>query len=416
MGPTDTETRRVKFVIVGHVDHGKSTLIGRLLYDTESLPPSKMDEIRRASAQLGHEVEFSYVMDNLEEERTNRITIDTAQIQFNTPTCDYVIIDAPGHREFIRNMVTGASDAEAAVFIVDAQEGVREQTRRHAYVLSLLGIEQVIVVINKMDLVEWDRKRFERVRDELDEFFGQIHLKALMAIPVSAKFGDNVAKPSANMPWYDGPVVTLALEQLRGRSDPAKLALRLPIQDVYDRNGKKILVGRIETGVIRAGQEVVFVPSGLGATIGSVEIFGQDRTDAQAGESIGITLSELIDVGRGQVACPSDSPAAVSDRFAASVFWLSDEPFDINEQLRIRCATQQCRCRIERIDRLIDSSTLEPLSATERISQTQVGHVVIRTDEPIAAEPFSQTPQLGRFVLARGHDAAAGGIITDTRA
>ncbi|MCK4275137.1 MAG: GTP-binding protein [Phycisphaerae bacterium] len=416
MGAVDSQTRQLKFVIVGHVDHGKSTLIGRLLYDTDSLPPSKMEEIRTASAELGHDVEFSYVMDNLQEERSQRVTIDTAQIQFRTPQSEYVIIDAPGHRQFIRNMVTGASEAEAAVFIVDAEEGVREQTRRHAYVLAMLGIEQVIVVINKMDLVGWSQERFQQVSGELTSFLGQLGITPLLVIPASAKLGDNVAKPSTNMPWCTGAILIDSLAQLRRRGGPQQLPLRLPIQDRYELDGKKILLGRIDTGTIRTGQEVLFLPSGVKAEVASIEVFLQDRTSAEADESIGVTLRGDEPIGRGEVACPTDAPAAVSGRFRASVFWLSNDAFRMGEQLKLRCATQQVPCTIERIERLTDSSTLELIAQDARqMAATQVGHVVIRTERPIAVEPFAQTPELGRFVLTRGHDAAAGGIITETK-
>lgn len=417
MGAVDSQTRQLKFVIVGHVDHGKSTLIGRLLYDTDSLPPSKMEEIRAACAELGHDVEFSYVMDNLEEERSQRITIDTAQIQFRTPQCEYVIIDAPGHRQFIRNMVTGASEAEAAVFIVDAEEGVREQTRRHAYVLAMLGIEQVIAVINKMDLVGWSQDRFQQVSGELTSFLGQLGITPLLVMPASAKLGDNVAKPSTNMPWYTGAILIDSLAQLRRRSRPDQLPLRLPIQDRYELDGKKILLGRIDTGTIRTGQEVLFLPSAVTAQVASIEVFLQDRTSAEAGESIGVTLRGDEPIGRGQVACPTDAPAGVSDRFRANVFWLSNDAFRMGDPLKLRCATQQVPCTIERIEQLIDSSTLELIAQDARqMAATQVGHVIIRTERPIAVEPFALTPQLGRFVLTRGHDAAAGGIITETKA
>jgi len=407
-----SERPQLKFVIVGHVDHGKSTLVGRLLYDTESLPPSKLEEIRKASEELGYEVELSYVIDHLEEERSRRITIDTAQTWFKTPEREYVIIDAPGHREFIRNMVTGASQADAAVFIVDAQEGIREQTRRHAYVLGMLGIQQVLVLMNKMDLVNWQKARFDELNEELSGFFASIGIRALGSIPVSAKLGDNVARPSKNMPWYTGPTLLDSLARLQLTARPDNLPLRFPVQDRYTIDGRAIIVGRIEAGKVRAGQEVVFVPSGQKARVATVEMFLRDRTEAEAGESIGLTLEGDPAIERGQVACPVDAPATVGSRLSASIFWLSDTPFRSGETLRLRCATQQVGCSIERIERLTDSSTLELIAENaQSISATQVGHVILRTDRPIAAEPFAAMPSLGRFVLMRGHDVEAGGIV-----
>ncbi len=411
------EQAQLKFVIVGHVDHGKSTLIGRLLFDTESLPPERMEEIRRASDELGHDVEFAYVMDHLEEERSQGITIDTAQIFFSTPACQYVIIDAPGHREFIQNMVTGASEAEAAVFILDADEGIREQTRRHAYVLSLLGIEQVIVAVNKMDLVEYKQDRFEQVKAELLDFFSQLGIEPIMTIPVSAKLGENIARKSDKMPWYRGPILLDSLGELSSRSGAAQMPLRLPIQDCYDFDDKAILAGRIEAGTIQTGQDIVFIPSGKQAKVASIEILGPQRTSAEAGESIGITLDDTNGIHRGQVACPVDAPAITTDRFSASIFWLSKEPLDISEPLKLRCSTQQVGCKIEKIERLIDTASLELLATdAEKISATQVAHAIIKTDKPIAIETFVDTPELGRFVLLRKHDVEAGGIVVSAKA
>jgi bifunctional enzyme CysN/CysC len=413
-GPT--EKPQLNLVIVGHVDHGKSTLIGRLLYDTDSLPPSKMEEIRRASADLGHEVEFAYVMDHLEEERSQRITIDTAQTRFRTAGREYVIIDAPGHREFIRNMVTGASQADAAVFLVDAQEGVQEQTRRHGYVVGLLGIAQVVVLVNKMDLVDWRQGRFEEIAGELKGFFDRLGIRPRRWIPISARLGDNVAHRSAALSWYSGPTLLETLEELSLRAPADHLPLRLAVQDRYRLDGRDVLVGRVATGVIRTGQEVILVPSGLRARVGSVEMFLAKRTSAQAGESIGFTLEGPAlegTVERGEVVCPADAPAAVADRFGASVFWLAPAALEIAQPLRLRLATQQVACRIERIQRLVDSSTLQPLGDDAAgMACTQAGHVIIRTERPIALEPFGRTPELGRFVLMRGHDVEAGGIVS----
>jgi len=412
MPPLPQDTEQLKFVIVGHVDHGKSTLIGRLLYDTHSLPASKMEEIRKASEDLGYDVEFSYVMDHLEEERSNRITIDTARIWFRREDREYVIIDAPGHREFLRNMITGASYADAAVFLLDAAEGIREQSRRHAYVLGMLGIRQIIVLVNKMDLVGWSKARYDELCADLGRLFEALKLRPLMMIPVSAKLGDNIASSGGNLPWYDGPTVLASLGQLKAKSAPDAQPLRLPLQDRYTVEGRDILVGQVAAGRVSAGQDVACVPSGLRARVETVEMFGQSRRDAQAGESVGLTLSGDGQAGRGQVVCPADAPASCGTRIEASVFWLSERPFSIDQKLRLRLATQQVACTVERIERLTDSSTLELLAENaQSMSAAQVGHVVLRCERPVAAEPFKKTPELGRFVLMRGHDAEAGGIV-----
>ena len=229
------QKEKLKFVIVGHVDHGKSTLIGRLFFDTGSLPADKIAEIEKISKELGRDVEFAFMMDHLQEERDQGITIDTAQAFFHTDKRDYVIIDAPGHVEFTKNMITGASQAQAAILIVDAAEGVREQTRRHAYLLSMLGLTQVAVVINKMDLdsVRYSKQRFEQVVAELLEFCEPLGIKPMHIVPISAKQGENVAKKSTHMDWYIGPTVLELLDDFVVPSKPADKPMRFPIQDVY---------------------------------------------------------------------------------------------------------------------------------------------------------------------------------------
>ena len=269
------QKENLKFVIVGHVDHGKSTLIGRLFYDTGSIPADKVAEIEQISKELGREIEFAFMMDHLQEERDQGITIDTAQAFFHTDKRDYVIIDAPGHVEFTKNMITGASQAEAALLIVDAEEGVREQTRRHAYLLSMLGLKQVAVVINKMDMdsVKYSKQRFEQVVAELLEFCEPLGIKPTHTVPISAKDGDNVAKKSTQMDWYTGLTVLEVLDTFTVPSKPAEKPMRFPVQDVYKVDNKRMFAGRVESGTITNGQEVVFLPSASRSKIKSIEKF-----------------------------------------------------------------------------------------------------------------------------------------------
>lgn len=413
----DQQQTQVRFVIVGHVDHGKSTLIGRLLYDTGCLPASKLAEIEQASRELGREVEFAYVMDHLEEERSRNITIDTAQIYFKTAQADYVIIDAPGHREFMRNMITGASQADAAVIMLDIREGIREQTRRHAFVLSMLGIDQVILMINKMDLVDWQETAYRKAADELSGWFRTIGIKPMFAVPVSAKLGDNLVNRSTRMSWYSGPTLLEALAQLK-RKTLAADQLRLSVQDRYAIDGKDIFVGRVERGTIRQGMDVVLLPAGLRTKVRSIEAFEQDKTSAEAGECLGFTIASPADgIQRGSVVCPAEQPAQVTSRFAATLFWLADKPFNINDPVWLRCSTQEVPARVEKIERLTNSSTLELLAEQgTAMEPTQVAQVIIRTDQPVVVEAFKQTPELGRFVLMRDNDAEAGGIVIQAKA
>jgi bifunctional enzyme CysN/CysC len=402
----------LKFVIVGHVDHGKSTLIGRLLYDTDSLPPEKIEEVRRTCEDLGREMEFGFIMDHLEEERSQGITIDTAQTFFKTGRRNYVIIDAPGHKEFIKNMVTGASMAEAALVIVDASEGVREQTKRHAYLLRMLGIAQVIVVINKMDLVDYAESRFEEVKSDITEFLTSLGVSPTYTIPISARNGDNVAFATDSMPWYEGPTVLDGLDSFEPKKPAVTHPLRFPVQDVYKVKDRRILVGRLESGVIRQGDEMRFLPQGSKATVQSIEMLWKSRSDAEAGESIGITLSEPLFIERGAVGCLHGEEPVVTSSLRANVFWLSGRPFDPSDELMLRVATQEQPVQIT-VERKIDSSTLAPIVDNPgSILGNEVAEVSISTRQPLVVEDFNFIQELGRFVLVRGLDVVAGGVIT----
>jgi len=288
-----TQSDTLKIVIVGHVDHGKSTLIGRLFYDTGSIPEVRYQEIAATCKSQGREFEFAYLMDALEEERDQNITIDTASTFFRTAKRPYVIIDAPGHKQFLKNMITGASSADAAILLVDGAEGVREQTKRHAYVLSLLGIRQVVVTVNKLDMVDYDRKLFRQVENDIRSFLHSVGIVPSHVIPVSAREGENMAKRQGHTPWYGGPTVLEALDTFENIHADRTLPLRLPVQDVYTWDGRRIYVGRVESGEIRKGDEVVFLPSGKITKVKTVEKWHMpDLYSAGAGESIGITTCE----------------------------------------------------------------------------------------------------------------------------
>jgi sulfate adenylyltransferase large subunit len=394
------------------VDHGKSTLIGRLLYDTDSLPEGKMEEIQSICDALGKEVEFGYVMDNLEEERDQGITIDTAQIFFKTDKRQYVIIDAPGHVEFVKNMITGASQAEAAILIVDAEEGVQEQTRRHAYILGMLGLKQVIVVMNKMDLVEYSRERFNEVVDELKKFLGNINISPSHIIPISASKGDFVANKSDKMSWYDGPTVLEALDTFKPHAPNYKKPLRFSVQDVYKRD-KRIIVGRVETGILRKGSEITILPSGEKTEVVSIEEYLKENVErAISGKATGIVTKDKVFVDRGDIICDPDNLPKVTDHFKAHIFWMDKEPMKKGERIILKCATQQVVCEVEEFKRVIDSSSLEVLKDRNEIQNREVADVVIKTDKPIVVENFNDVEEMGRFVLER-LNTCAGGIITE---
>ena len=401
----------LKLVLSGHVDHGKSTLIGRLFFDTNSLPEGRIEEIKIICKNLGKPLEFGYVMDHLVEERDQGITIDTAKTFFKTKKRQYTIIDAPGHVEFIKNMITGASQAEAAILIVDAEEGVQEQTRRHAYILSMLGLNQVIVAINKMDLVGYKEKRFKEVKKELLVFLKKVDIKPTYIIPISAQKGDSVAKKSKKLGWYDGPTILKALDTFKVTKSLAKRSLRLPIQDIY-KHKKRIIAGRISSGSIKKGQKIKILPSGEETEVKEVLEYQKDIKGAVAGQSIGITTKDKVFVDRGDVITEKKDQPQITDKIKAHLFWMEKKPLEKGERVRIKIATQEVMCEIEKFERIIDSSTLKVLEKNgDKIENRQVADVVIKTEKEIVVDDFNKVPELGRFVLERT-DTCAGGIIT----
>jgi len=407
------ERMGLKFVIVGHVDHGKSTLIGRLLYDTNSLPPDKIEEIQKTSKALGRETEFAYLLDHLEEERQQGITIDTTQVFFKTEKREYVIIDAPGHVEFVKNMITGASQAEAAVLIIDVNEGVKEQTKRHSYILSLLGLKQVIVVLNKMDMVGFQEIHFAQIKKEIEEFLRSINISPIFYIPIAALSGENIAKRAEKMVWYKGPTFLESLDSLENREATNDKPLIFPIQDIYKIDSKRIAVGRVEAGVLRSGQEIKVYPSRQLTKVKSIEKYPKQVNEASAGESIGITVEASLFLDRGYVVCDSGEDPVLTDTFRASVFWMARKEFNKGERIMVRCSTQETSGKMEVIRRRINSSTLEVIAEeADELGNLEVGEVIIKTKNPIVIKTFQDVQELGRFVMVRDEDICAGGIIT----
>jgi len=403
----------LSFVIVGHVDHGKSTLIGRLLYDTDSLPPDKIEEIKKASAGQGKRTEFAYLLDHLEEERKQGITIDTTQVFFKTPKRRYVIIDAPGHVEFVKNMITGASQAEAAVLIIDAAEGVKEQTKRHSYMLSLLGLHQVIVVLNKMDLVDFSQDRFETVKKDAHSWLKSINIEPTLFIPISAIEGNNITGKSENMNWYTGPTFLQSLDTLENRQPPEDKPLLFPIQDIYKIGDKRINAGRVESGTIAKGNEIKILPGGQVTNVNSIEKFLKDTDKAVASECIGITTADSVFLDRGNIVCLPGAEPTLTDSIPANIFWMTKRDFGKNQKLTMRCATQETSCKIESINKRIDSSTLEVIEENAKvIKNLEVAEVIIKTKKPVAIKDFNDVQELGRFVLVQNENICAGGIIT----
>ncbi|HTL53976.1 MAG TPA: adenylyl-sulfate kinase [Planctomycetota bacterium] len=411
---TRAVTEQMKIVIVGHVDHGKSTLIGRLFHDTDSLPVGKYEAILASCKKRGVEFEWAFLMDAFQAERDQNITIDTAQIWFYTNKRQYVIIDAPGHKEFLKNMISGAARAEAALLLIDAKEGVREQTRRHGYLLQLLGVRQVAVIINKMDLVDYSEAAYNALVKEYTEFLKKLDVTPKFFIPVTARHGENIARRSEHMAWYKGPVVLEALDTFNPVVGNAELPLRFPIQDVYRFDHRRILAGRVESGRIKVGDELIFAPYLKTSKVASIEHWaGKTLTEAVAGESIGITMTEQIFVERGQIGAHAvDGPVATTE-FQARIFWLGREPLALKKKYKLKLATQEVECSIKAIDKIIDASTLEMASSQrDKVERNEVAELRIHTRYPLAVDSYSMIPETGRFVIVDGKEVAGGGIIS----
>ncbi|MGD1875926.1 MAG: adenylyl-sulfate kinase [Kiloniellaceae bacterium] len=402
-----------RIVIVGHVDHGKSTLIGRLLYDTDSLPPGKVEELEAVSARRGMAIEWSFVLDAFQAERDQAVTIDTTQIWFKTALRDYVIIDAPGHREFLKNMVSGAASADAAVVVIDAAEGVREQSRRHAYLLHLLGIRQVAVVVNKMDLVGYDEARFKEVSKEITEYLASIGATPMFIVPISARDGDNMAKRSHRTPWYDGPTVLSALDSFHGHPGVGAQPLRLPIQDVYKFDARRILAGRIESGSLAVGDTLLFSPSNKTARVRSLEAWPDDcrPESAGAGAAVGITLDEQIFVERGEIASHVENPPKLSTVFHARLFWLGHKPLSVGSRYKLKLLTQETEVTVQSIERIVDTQTLEHASG-DTVERNAVAEVTLRSRQVLGLDDYGDLPKTGRFVLIEDYDTVGGGVIS----
>ena len=406
-------TEQLKIVIVGHVDHGKSTFVGRLFHDTGSLPEGKLEQLQKIAERRGVPFEWANLMDALQSERDQNITIDTAQIWFQTKKRQYVIIDAPGHKEFLKNMITGAANAEAALLLIDASEGVQEQSRRHGYLLHLLGIRQIVVLVNKMDLANYSQERFNEIETEYRKFLGEIGVQPKMFIPIAAKHGDNIASLSKNTPWYQGDTVLAALDKFNVLDSPQDQPLRFPIQDVYRFDKRRILAGRIESGVLKVGDRLLFSPGNKLSTVSTIERWNAPvSTEAGAGESIGVTLTEQIFVERGAVASLEAAAPYELTKFKARLFWLGRAPFSADKVYKIKLATQEAECQIDSIERIIDSSTLGTVSRVEKfIGRNEVAELTIRTKKPIAFDVHSEIVATGRFVIVDGFEVAGGGII-----
>lgn len=415
---TVTQNTPLNIVIVGHVDHGKSTLIGRLLYDTNSLEDGKYEELEMICKKRGTDVmEWSFLLDSYQAERDQAVTIDTTQIRFKTEQRPYVIIDAPGHREFLKNMISGASQADAAILVVDAEEGLQEQTRRHAYLLKLLGLSQIAVVINKMDAVNNSEERFLELEKECERYLADLHVAPQFVLPISARSGDMIANRNDNMAWYKGPTVIEMLDQLDNESSLADLPLRLPIQDVYRHNEKRILVGRIESGELKVGDQLFFSPMNEFATVTSIETWPKTdhvKTQATTGESVAFTIDKPLFVERGHIASHNDEEhlPLISNIFRSHLFWLSDKALKVGNTYKVRYGTAEGSATVHSIQNVVNTQDLAKNEDAKGVERNDVAEVTLRMQQRIALDEYQKNPRTGRIVIYDGLDIVGGGLIS----
>ncbi|MGB3445569.1 MAG: adenylyl-sulfate kinase [Xanthobacteraceae bacterium] len=402
----------VRIVIVGHVDHGKSTLIGRLLHETGSLPDGKFETLKAVSERRGMPFEWSFLLDSLQTERDQGITIDTTQIGFRTPHRDVVLIDAPGHAEFLRNMITGAAQADAALLLIDAFEGVRDQTRRHGYLLHLLGVKQVAVIVNKMDRVGFDRQRFQDISDEISAHLTGLGVTPTTIIPISAREGDGVGAASARLSWHDGPTVIGAIDQFEPARALEQLPLRLPVQAIYKFDDRRIVAGRIESGHLTSGDEIVIMPAGKIAKIRSVESWPATslRQRHHAGHAVGITLDRELFLERGDIIGHATSAPRATKRLRARIFWLHDAPLTAGASILVRLGTRESRATVAAIAKAVDPGELSN-AASAAIARNHVGEIDIALAQSVAADIHTDNPHTGRLVIEVDGRIAGGGLV-----
>ncbi len=410
------QTEKFPIVFAGHVDHGKSTIIGRLLSETGSLPEGKLEAIKNYCRLNSRPFEYAFLIDALKDEQSQGITIDTARVFFSTKKRDFVIIDAPGHIEFLKNMVTGASRAEAAVLVIAADEGVRENSRRHGYMLSILGIKQIVVLVNKMDLVEYSEDVFEKIKKEYSEFLSEIGIKPLGFVPVSGTNGVNISAESPFTPWYRGKTLYEFLDLFKAKEHSAKQPFRMFLQDIYrfTENGdnRRIYAGTVSSGTLREGDEVVFYPSGKKSRILSIESFNTPhKTSVEAGFAAGFTLTEQIYATRGELVSKVGEPSPHSAaRFTAAVFWLGSEPLSPERSYFIKVGTARTTLKLIEVTKLLDTSSLESKKG-DRVGKFEAAECVFEAGKPLSFDLIDENQETGRFVIVSDYEIRGGGII-----
>ncbi len=415
----------MSIVVVGHVDHGKSTVVGRLLADTGVLPQGKLEQVREACERSGRPFEYAYLIDALKDERSQGITIDAARVFFKSAARHYLINDAPGHIEFLKNMVTGASRAEAALLVIDAFEGIRENSRRHGYLLGMLGINKIVVLVNKMDLVDYRQEVFEQIRTEYTAFLNGLGLQPQDTIPVSGMQGDNITQPSPRMPWYHGGTVLSTLDAFETEPPLIGKPFRMAVQDIYKfsiyGDNRRIIAGSVSSGSVHTGDELIFYPSGKRSTLRSIEAFNAPQQSVvECGQTAGFCLEEQIYIQRGEIAVRADEPAPrVSSRLRASLFWLGRQPLKLNTDYILKLGSTRVKARVEEIHHILDAGQVdqpdlaEPQGETDQIKRHMAAECTFSLGRAIAFDLAVEMKDTSRFVIVDNYEICGGGIVLE---
>ena len=406
---------KINLVVVGHKDHGKSTLIGRLLYDSKAILEQKLQEIRDELKRTGKEFEFAFILDSLEEERTGGLTIDIMHTPFKSERYFYTIIDCPGHKEFIQKMLTGASQADAAILVVSATEGIENQTKQHLFLIKTLGINQLVAAVNKMDMAEYNKERFEEISKKLTDVLSSLGYDKVPIVPVSAFRGDNVIKKSEQMRWYDGMTLIGVLDKsITPLKPPTEKPLRCFIQDVYELEEGKVIISKVETGVLKVGSTIQVAPSMERGVVEKIESFGEELKEALPGDSVGLVVDGIKDVRRGDVVASAEENLELTEMFIAELIIFSDLTLRSGDDVTIRIGTAEINCKVDRILEKIDPVDLIVAEENSEVLENgDVGRILLQSTEPIYVESYSSFPQLGRFVVVGKKGATAVGIILE---
>jgi bifunctional enzyme CysN/CysC len=396
--------------MVGDVDAGKSTILGRMLVDLGQVTPQRLAELESSSAKRGVPIEYSFLLDAFQLERDQAITLDISRIWLRMPDRDYVFVDAPGHRELIRNLLTGASEVDAAILVVAVDEGITLQTRRQALFLQWFGFKELLVAVNKLDLAGDPETEFTRRKAEVRTFLEQLAITPLDIVPVAAREGENVARSNRCWRWWKGSTLLEALEQLRPHAPRAGGPLRFLVQDVYRRGTNRLVAGRIESGTLRAGERIVFWPLQTDAVAVAIHRWPKDVAQAQAGDAVALSLDERVFVDRGAVATHAGNGPQLGHALGATVVWLGNDPATAGDALRMRLGTREIPVTLQRIDEIVDPDTLEGTPG-ERLAKSDVAVVTLTSRELIAADDDLDDTSIGRFILMRGTQVVAGGRV-----